>query len=76
MSDIASAIASLATYCGRECGGESLKEVWLSEAAYDTLALEILRGSERDLDNKTSKYNHGLLELYLPIGKVRIRRAD
>lgn len=73
---IAEAIANLAMVCSRECGSSPLKEVWIEERAYDALSLEATRFDRSDEDQKKTRYLNGLVEVYFPCGKVRVRRAS
>ena len=72
--DLVSAIMDLSSRCARECGGNALVEVWLSARAYDALSLEAIRAYEID-ENTPANYMNGLVDVYCPGGKVRVRRA-
>lgn len=64
------AVSALVSTLGREYGGEVLKEIWLDSQAYDSIAYNALNGQYAQMS-----YVNGLFYMFLPEGRLRIRRA-
>lgn len=71
---IIEAIHRLGMVIARETG-DHLAEVWIGAKAYDNISQSLLSRTCAEIEDDPSKWQNGLIQLYIPTGdRVLVRR--